>query len=233
VKADAIAWEVIRRYKTQTEVAKKLKIIRQTFTYRINHAKTIHLEDILKMVQLLQSKKTETEHWNDFIAALFISERVKLAIDEKEKLGNRQGRKRMKNKADENLIRLNLDELNGRTDEYLAKKYGFTRCVLREAMRVVKHGCHEVIAAMDKGDIKIHLAAKLAKLPKIVQKKLLAQGLIAIRAYFNKKAPQSKQVALVDAMQAIKTDSLLKHIEKKTKAPIIKHIETILHSVCY
>lgn len=46
---------------THDEVAKELKIMRRTVTYRLNHAKVIHLEDALKIFALLQSKKLKIE----------------------------------------------------------------------------------------------------------------------------------------------------------------------------
>ena len=63
VKAREQAEKILRLFrahcKTQTNAAKKLGLLQQTFTYRFNHAKKIHLEDALLMLQILELEKTE------------------------------------------------------------------------------------------------------------------------------------------------------------------------------
>lgn len=53
-KVRHILRRLIRSYGTQAKAAKALKVRRRTVTYRLNHAKVIHLEDALKMLSLLQ-----------------------------------------------------------------------------------------------------------------------------------------------------------------------------------
>ncbi len=229
-----ILWNLIRLYGTQTKVAKELKIIRQTLTYRLNHAKTIHLEDALKMLALLQSKKEVTELWSDFIDVSFISERAKLAMNDLEQKPERRGRKSKQKEAEENLIRENFSHLTGRTDEMIAKKYGFkNRKTLHQAIYVIKQGCAEIIHAMDKDVIKIYIAAKIVTLPKVQQRELLIQEPKAIRAYFKNKKNKTIQIDMPSLLHAIQTDAALNEAEKIAQKPIIKRIKTILQSFYY
>lgn len=170
--------------KTQTKAAKTLNILQQTFNRRFNHGKTIHLEDVLMMLQIMELKKTEAEIWQDFRVTLSVSERIKLATDDQKRYSKRQGPKPKKNETENTLIRHAYDEFTGRTDDYLAKKYGFkSRFSLRDAMQVCKKGCHELIAAMDEETLKIHLAARLSTLSALLQRQLLLEDKATILTY--------------------------------------------------
>jgi ParB family chromosome partitioning protein len=63
----------------------------------------------------------------------------------------------------------------GRTADIAAKKAGFTdRKSYQRAQDVVDRGTPELIAAMDKGEIKIDAAAKIASQPKAEQQRIVA-----------------------------------------------------------
>lgn len=193
VKAREQAQKIFRLFivycKNQTKAAKTLDILQQTFNRRFNHGKTIHLEDVLMMLQIMELKKTEADIWQDFIVSLSISERIKLAIDDQKRYGKRQGPKPKKNETENTLIRHTYDEFTGRTDDYLAKKYGFkSRFSLRDAMQVCEKGCHELIAAMDEEMLEIHSAARLSTLSKTLQRQLLLQDEPAILTYLRTHA---------------------------------------------
>ena len=235
-KVNAIFWELIHQFGTQKEVAKRLKLIRQTFNYRFNHGKTIHLEDVLLMLKLLESNRTEKENWIEFIDALSISERARLAKKEWDKLGSRQGQKNQKNASEKEVLRHTYDEVIGRTDDYLAKKYGFkSRFSLYAAIAVVEQGCPELIAAIDQeklqeGAFKIHLAAKVASLSKELQRELLLKGIKAIRRYFKKtEEDETKTFNMDKAMNNIQ----IQLQQLKLKASLRSSLTHLIQNALY
>ena len=214
-KSKKILWALLHYFETQKALAKQLHLIRQTLTYRINHAKIIHLEDGVKMLRLLKSKKTATEKWQDFLAMLLISERLKLAreaLAERRKPLGRKPKDTSKKqliceKVGEDFHKLNKE--NDRLDNEVAKEYGFGNYkTLRQGFFVLDSGCAEVIEAMDKKTIKIHPAFKLSRLPKKLQQKLVRQGTLAIQHYFHRPQPKQPEVK-----KMIPTFNRLKKIE--------------------
>jgi ParB family chromosome partitioning protein len=111
--------------------------------------KTI-LARIVDVSSILVGEFHENEIRKDFTA----SERVAIAKTLEEQLPERRGNPS---------IRQKFDELNGRTDDFVAEKAGFgNRQSFRQAKKVVENGTPRLIQAMDRGRVSIFAAALLA-----------------------------------------------------------------------
>ena len=235
-KVREIIWQAIRYFGTQTKTANKAGLIQQTFNYRLNYAKTIHLEDALKMLALLQSKKSDVETWKDFIDQLVFSEQVRIAWDDFEKSRQPPGRK-VTEKSEKKLLMCqhfgkNVDTLNqkdGRLDDWIAKKYGFgNRTTFWRAVHVMKADCSLLIQALDNHEIKIRQAFFLLAYPVEVRKQLLQKERLKQKNKKHGIHAKSAKDNYLPLLEAFKKDGALSAIEQQTQAPIIKCIEEIL-----
>jgi ParB family chromosome partitioning protein len=108
------------------------------------------LARIVNVSSIIAGEFQENEIRKDFTA----SERVAIGKTLKEQLPERRGHPS---------IRQKIDELNGRTDEFVAAKAGFgNRQTFRQAVKVIESGTHRLIQAMDRGRVSIYAAALLA-----------------------------------------------------------------------
>ncbi len=236
-KVRDILRNLIQLYGTHAKTAKALNIIRQTLTYRLNHAKVIHLEDALKMLALLQSKKSEPEVWNDFMEMVVFSEQVQMAADDLEKSRPPRGRKPSKKSKENNLIWQNSSKhfvkLNIKTvrlEEEIAVRYGLgNRETLRQAVIVREKGCPALIQALNDNQIKINKAFLFSAYPFEVQEQLVQQELLKRKNKTHRMRVKSESNDYIKLLHTFKTDELLNRMEKKTKEPITKRIEEILH----
>jgi hypothetical protein len=107
---------------------------------------------------------------NEFRKQFTTTERTAIGRAIEEELGNRKGQRT------DIEPRENFPEVErGRTEEIAARKAGFGNYKTYErAKSVVDRGTPELIAAMDKGDIKIDAAAKIATQPKPEQQRIVA-----------------------------------------------------------
>ena len=125
---------------------------------------------IITVSSLIQAEEAENNLRKDFTA----SERVKIAAAIKAELGNRQGQRTdlVQGEPVENFPQV---ESGQKTREIIAKKAGFgNETTLRQATTVVDKGEPELIAAMDKGEIAISTAAKLAEAEPEIQRQAVA-----------------------------------------------------------
>jgi|GEM_PF-3380826 len=236
--------QFIQKHKTQTQGAKRLNLIQQTFNYRFNHAKKIHLEDILIMIQLLESTKTEEEKWKGFIKYLTFSKQVQMAWKDLEKSrkprGRKSGKKMEENethltKFSGNFVKLTLKTV--RLEEEIAIQYGFNnRETLRkaikiwQAVKVSKTASPLLIQALDDNEIKIHKAYCFLKHSLEMQEQLVQQERLKQQNKKRRINNRSKQNDYKLLLQAFKTNTSLKAMEQKTQAPIIQCIEAILQN---
>lgn len=86
---------------------------------------------------------------------------------------------------------------------------------------------------MDKGRIKIYLAAKLSTLPEALQQELVMQNNKTIIAYFKAKKAKPKQFNMTQALQAIRTHFILIEAEKLMQLSIVNIIQDILYAAYY
>lgn len=124
---------------------------------------------IVKVSSIIRGEHDENELRKDFTP----SERVAIAKALENEVAERRGNPS---------IRRNCDELDGRTDELVAKKAGFaSKDTYRRAKKVVDCGSADLIEAMDAGKIAISTAARLTRLPIKEQHELLALDVHEIR----------------------------------------------------
>ncbi len=129
---------------------------------RLEAHKALGLENIkarmITVPSLLQAEEAENNLRKDFTT----SERVAIAAAIKAELGTRQGQRTDLVQGE---LPENIPEVTGQeTRQIIAKKAGFgNETTLRQATIVVEKGDPELIAAMDRGDIAISTAAKLAQ----------------------------------------------------------------------
>ena len=121
-------------------------------------------------VDALLAEHAENEVRKEFTT----SEREAIATAIEEKIGNRQGQRT--DRATPELSQ-NFGEVAGKkTAEIAAKAAGFGNAeTYRQAKTVVKEAIPELVEAMDRGEIAVSTAAKLAKAEPEVQKKAAAQ----------------------------------------------------------
>ena len=124
---------------------------------------------IIQVPSLLQAEHDENETRKAFTP----SERVAIAEAIKAEIGNRQGQRTDKAEPVQNFAQV---EPGQKTREAVAKAAGFGNAeTYRQAKAVVEKGEAELIGAMDKGDIAISTAAKLASAPAEIQRKAVAE----------------------------------------------------------
>jgi hypothetical protein len=124
-----------------------------------------------------------------------LSERVHEAmILEKAHYGNRQGQRsdqhfvinsdEVDSKAGQSKILKTSKAVKGRTDEAVAKKFGFNRTEYRDAKTVLLKGVPELIQAMDEG-LKPYRAVKLTRYSREKQRWILSLSREEIMTYTN------------------------------------------------
>jgi len=206
-KVRNILRKLIQLYGTHAKTAKALNLIRQTLTYRLNHAKMIHLEDALKMIALLRSNKSEIEIRNDVIKQLVFSEQVQMAWEDLEKSrkprGRKSGKKMEENKAhltkfSENFVKLTIKTV--RLEEEIAIQYGFdNRETLRQAIKIwqsvkiSKTASPLLIQVLDDKEIKIHKAYRFLSHPLEMQEQLVQRDQLKRKHRRQRNDVQSKQ----------------------------------------
>jgi hypothetical protein len=116
---------------------------------------------IVKISSIIRGEHDENELRKDFTA----SEKVAIAKALQQEIGERRGNPS---------IRRNCSELNGRSDDIVAKKAGFSSAdsYLR-AKKVVEQGTSQLVDAMDADKVAISTAARIADLSPEKQNKLL------------------------------------------------------------
>ena len=118
------------------------------------------------------AEHAENEIRKDFT----VSERVEIGKAVEAELGKRQGQRTdLVNEGQESLLgelSVNLPEVpKGKTTELAAEKAGFgSDKTYRDAKTVVEKATPELVAAVDRGDVAISTAAKLATAPVEVQR---------------------------------------------------------------
>lgn len=118
---------------------------------------------VVKLQSVIAGEWAENEMRKQFT----VSEREAIGKAVEAELGNRKGRR-----TDVAAIAAKSGE--GRTVDLAAKRAGFKSAETYErAKTVVERGVPELITAMDKGDIKIDAAAKIASQPKADQKRIV------------------------------------------------------------
>lgn len=118
---------------------------------------------VVKLQSVLAGEWAENEMRKQFTP----SERAAIGKAVEEELGNRKGMR-----TDLGPIAPTSDK--GRTADLAAHRAGFTdRKTYERAKTVADRGTPELIAAMDKGEIKIDAAAKIATQPKTDQKRIV------------------------------------------------------------
>lgn len=166
---------------SQAELARRIRIKPEKISYILNRAKKISLEDALliedatngevscfHLVEYLDPKiRKKLENRLTVTINPKFSESIALAMAFEAEFCERRGRPKQNNCR-------NLDELKGRTDEIVAKKYGFfSKDRYRQAKKIVQLGVTELIDALDNQQLSLSLAAKLAKLSATEQRRLL------------------------------------------------------------
>jgi hypothetical protein len=130
---------------------------------------------VVKVSSILAGEYAENEVRKDFTP----SERVAIAKAMEEEIPERRG-----NRA----IRPPGDELDGRTDDYVAKRVGFGgRRAYREARKVLDKGTTQLIEAMDQGKVPVTIAAQIAGAPLAEQNNLLQEHCHALSKPRRKK----------------------------------------------
>jgi ParB-like chromosome segregation protein Spo0J len=118
---------------------------------------------VVKLKSILAGEWAENEMRKQFTP----TERAAIGRAIEEELGNRQGQR-----TDLGPI---APKSKGRTADIAATRAGFAdRKSYERAQTVVERGAPELIVAMDKGEIKIDAAAKIATQPKADQKRIVA-----------------------------------------------------------
>lgn len=122
---------------------------------------------VVKLQSILAGEWAENEMRKQFTP----SERAAIGKAVEEELGNRRG-ENLKKENREPAIAGTLPK--GESIDLAAKRAGFKSAEsFDRAKTVVERGTPELIAAMDKGDIKIDAAAKIASQPKAEQKRIV------------------------------------------------------------
>ena len=118
---------------------------------------------------------------NDLEKAFSLMERTAIGIALKNFIGNRQGQRtdllQHKEKKDSKQeLRLNLDEVKGRTDQFVAKVLKFSsKMQFRQLEQIYQYGCAELIELVDQNKLAISKGASLAKLSHQEQRNKLTQ----------------------------------------------------------
>ncbi len=117
---------------------------------------------VVDVTSLVEGQHDENEIRKDFTP----SERVAIAEAVRAEIGDRQGQR-----TD---LAANAAKLTGRSDDEAARKSGFGSAeTLERAKTVVETAAPNIVEAMDKGEISISAAAKVAKVvPRKAQEKL-------------------------------------------------------------
>lgn len=128
---------------------------------------------ILDTCSLLEGEHDENELRKEFT----ISERVAIGKAIEEELKKRHGTNQhaLENRENGTSEECPISDTPpaGRSDEIAAEKVGFKKTTYRDATKVVENAAPEIIDAMDKGEVSISDAAKVAELPKKKQRKAL------------------------------------------------------------
>lgn len=144
--------------------------------YQKNNKKTIPCWKL--SIEKLAEGKYVAE---DLEKAFSLMERTAIGIALKNFIGNRQGQRtdllQNKEKQDSKQeLRLNLDEVKGRTDQFVAKVMKFSsKMQFRQLEQIYQYGCDELIELVDQNKLAISKGASLAKLSYQEQKNKLTQ----------------------------------------------------------
>ncbi|MER2527353.1 MAG: ParB N-terminal domain-containing protein, partial [Candidatus Competibacter denitrificans] len=148
---------------------------------------------VINVPAIVLGEHAENEVRKDFTD----SERVAIGLAVEAELGKRQGQRTdLAHDSQTGMfaeLPVNLREVKSKeTSEVAAKKAGYgSEKTYRDAKTVVQKGSPELIEAMDKGDIAISTAAKLADQPPEIQQQAVADPKAAIE--LAKKASAAKQ----------------------------------------
>lgn len=175
--------------------------------------------DVAKLV----AEHAENEVRKDFT----VSERVAISKAIEDEIGNRRGQRTdLKEQGQGDFLEPELSKNfcevgSKRTDQVVAKKAGFgNETTLRQAKAVVEKGEPELIAAMDRGDIAISTAAKLATATPETQNYAAANAKKAVD--LAKKASLAK----VREMKATVTE-MATHKRDTKKAEVVAKLEAV------
>lgn len=124
---------------------------------------------IIEVPSLLQAERDENEVRKEFTP----SERVAIAEAIKAEIGNRQGQRTDKTEPVENFPQVAPGQ---KTRAAVAKAAGFGNdATYRQAKTVVEKADPTLVQAMDKGEVSISTAAKLASAPTEIQQRAAAE----------------------------------------------------------
>jgi plasmid maintenance system antidote protein VapI len=117
----------------------------------------------------IQNKKTTLPAWKvslSYLISIFdLIELGYIGISLENLIGNRQGRRTdlFKNKnQSEYELRLKLDEVTGRTDQFIANLLGLTRTQYRQLKKIILHESDELIEQVRNKEMPLFRAASIA-----------------------------------------------------------------------
>ena len=119
---------------------------------------------MVDITSIITGEYAENEVRKDFTP----SERVAIAKGLEAEIPERRGN---------HSIRPPGDDLNGRTDDYIAKRVGFGgRRAYHDSQKVLDKGTTRLIEAMDQGKVPVTVAARIADMPFAEQNMLFPTG---------------------------------------------------------
>jgi DNA-binding transcriptional regulator YdaS (Cro superfamily) len=178
---DHWVYRAIAECGSQKELSRLMGEKPEKVSYLLNRAKKINLEDALKIEaatggivtryhlagRLNIKVKRLLEEKPKAVDELRISERVGIGVAHEREIGPRRG-------ARSDLLRENFPKVSGRTEALAAIYAGFRNYkTYHQAKLVTEYGIPELIDAMDSKHIAISMVAKLARLSKEEQHKIL------------------------------------------------------------
>ncbi|MCP5197682.1 MAG: ParB N-terminal domain-containing protein [Gammaproteobacteria bacterium] len=151
---------------------------------------------IIDVPAIVLAEHAENEIRKDFTH----SERVAIGKAVEAELGKRQGQRtdlasESQGELVQNFAQVELPGSGQKTREIAAKKAGFGNPeTYRQAKTVVDHAEPELVAAMDRGEVSVSAAAKLATAPKPVQQQAVANPKKAVELAKAASAAKSQDI---------------------------------------
>jgi len=236
IKIECLMWLLIKALGTQKAVAKAIGVRFQKINYWLNHAKTVPTKYLSLMLGLLRTygivPTDQVITLQDVVGFVPVSERIKLAVAFATQQGERRGRRSQKININHSEKRHPSDRFEGRTDDFLAKQYGFrNRKTYRQALEVTNSEFVELIAAMNNQTCEIWQAHYLLlNLSESEQRDLLKEGKAAISAYFASRKPGSNRVDITKALKLAHKHPRLMPLEPEVQQLFQEVFKEILYA---
>lgn len=154
----------------------------------------------------------------------------KWAIAREDEARNRQG-----DRTDLTSVSIDTEVDYGRSRQKAAEQFGQSEATVGRAVKVIKDGVPELVAAVERGDIAVSTAAEVAELPKAKQAEVVARGEIEIlkaAKEIRAKKNEERRAGRVEKLAAIAVGNA--ELPTSVKYPIVyadppwryEHVET-------